>query len=134
MPLIDLILLVGTKVNIQLNTPTQDASGGQVDAWSTLTIPVNGQALTAIPCMIRPASARLVTEYAQRGITISNSILFYFNVDAAVGGIGIGTMHRCVDPATGYIYRIEGSGIYDPLIVSGEQVWRLDAALKRSPS
>lgn len=138
MPLADLINLTGQFVNIQVEKVSQDPAGGQVNAWPTLT--VNG--LTAIPCMIRAPSATIANRYLQNGIIISNHILFAFNVDTAViaapgsGGQALSAQHRLVDVSSGAVYRFEGSGdgtgIFNPLILSGEQVYRVDVSVRRT--
>ena len=127
MPLTDLIIAANQFVNIQVEIITKDATGGPSTAWSTLT--VNGK--TAVPCMIRPASAAAVNDYVQRGIEITNHVLFAFNVDSYVPG-GLSTKHRFLNPATGYAYKVQGTGIYDPLILSQEDVYRADVILRRA--
>lgn len=120
----DLVLLSGTKVNIQVGITTKDASGGNVPSWVTV--------LATQPALVRPVSARLATQYAQRQITVSYSVLFATNINAQIPG-GITTNHRIQDTATGWIYKVEG---FDPapLLLSQQQSFRVDCSLWQAPT
>lgn len=124
MSLADLVLLSGTTVNVQVGITTKDASGGNAPTWLTQ--------LTKQPALVRPVSARLATQYAQRQINVSFSVLFATNINAQITG-GITTDHRIVDTATGSIYKVEG---FDPapLLLSQQQSFRVDCSLWQAPS
>jgi head-tail adaptor len=129
MSLSDLVLLSGAIVNIQVGVTTKDASGGNVPSWTTV--------LAKQPALIRPVSAKLATQYAQRQIDVSFSVLFATNIGAQISG-GITTNHRIIvasstDGTTGLIYKVEG---FDPapLLLSQQPSFRCDCSLWQSPT
>ena len=124
MSLSDLIAAANTTVNIQVAITTKDASGGNSPAWTTV--------LAKQPAMIRPVSARLAKQYAQRQIDVSFSVLFATNIATQISG-GITTNHRIKDIATGLVYKVEG---FDPapLLLSQQQSFRCDCSLWQAPT
>lgn len=107
--------LMDQLVSVQRATVTQDAGGGEVQAFADVA--------TNVTASVQSLNARTVSDYARRDIRVTNAIYSTYDFDTRLSG-GLATGDRIID-ADGIKYVVVAVNKDRNRIISPEPLYKI---------
>ena len=114
-----LTALLDQSLSIERQTVTLDASGGSVRTFA--------QIASAIPCMIQPASARVIADYARLEMVVNYSVYTTADLDTLVSG-GVRLGDRLTDGTAYYVIKAVKKSAN--AVITTEVLYQLDCEIR----